>query len=347
MKREDYTPGGHLTQAFVDMIDAGNAQAQLILKAIAQHADWETGECYPAATSIAEIAKCSVKTVRRYLRQLESDELIKTEPRYLDGDGEDGRQSSNKIILVGYAEWVVASRKGGTVPRARKVRKYASPPGQDDQGGHGQVDQGGDGQSDQGPLDKVSSAPGHILSMAPGHMVSTHNEPSLEHQSNDSPPPPQGAGEGDFKIDWIEDLRAEGVAPQVLDDFLIPMLKAGLKPWKDVDPKGPARQLGQDFKRRSGPVLNAAADRLLSTEKYRLPPVAKCREAVEAEGKIAAAKVFSERKQEEAQAGEIVRFDRGSPEFDAELAKWKASDPAWAARIEREGFVKLRRKDAA
>ena len=162
----------------------------------------------------------------------------------------------------------------------------------------------------------------------------------------DSPPTPQG-GEGDFKSDWIEDLRAEGQAPVVLDSFLIPLLKAGLKPWKDTDPKGPARQLCQDFKRRSAEVLTAAADRCLSTEKYRLPPVAKCREAVETEGKIAAAKVFHQRKQESDNGNEIQRFDKGTPEFETELARWRVTDPVWAAKIEENGFVKLRRKDAA
>lgn len=174
----DSTPGGNYTQLFVDLIDAGNAQAQLILKAVAQHADWKSGVCHPRCRSLAEIAKCSIKTVRRYLRQMQADGILELDGRF----DEAGRRTSNEITLVGYAEWASAIRCGGVVAAPRIVRKYDAPPGQSDQGPPGQFDQypldslspTGPGQSDQYPLVN--------LTRGTGHLVSTLNEPSLELQ---------------------------------------------------------------------------------------------------------------------------------------------------------------------
>ena len=66
-------------QTFVDLQDAGNAQAQLILQAVARHADWNTGQCYPSQDALAIMAKCTSRTVRAYLAKLEADGFIKRE----------------------------------------------------------------------------------------------------------------------------------------------------------------------------------------------------------------------------------------------------------------------------
>lgn len=160
------------------------------------------------------------------------------------------------------------------------------------------------------------------------------------------PPTPPGAREGGNSISifgWIEDLRAEGQPGLVLDELLVPMLSAGLKPWKDTDPCGPARQLCADFRRRSGPVLRAAADRLLDSERYRLPPVARFREAVAAEGKIAADAARNQVKRTAAEGDDLERFGRDTPEFQAALAKWRELDLRHAGVIDRRGFVRLKR----
>lgn len=180
---------------------------------------------------------------------------------------------------------------------------------------------------------------------------SPHDNTSVPHightnreaEKADSPPkPPEGGGGGELLVDWIEELRAEGCAPDVLDHLLLPLLAAGLKPWKGADdPRLPARQLCEDFRRRTAPVLRAAADRLLDTHRYRLPPVAAVRAAVKAEGDRA---WLAKRREQAVSAAEpeMQRFDAGSPEFERELARWRREDPAHARTIEQRGFVRLR-----
>lgn len=111
------------TQAWADLQDAGNAQAQLVLQAIARHADWETGESYPSRDRIAKMAKCSRRTVNRYIDKLETDGLIARVQR----TRENGSQTTNIYRLVGYPEWHQAVRNGGFVAKPKAVEKYAEP----------------------------------------------------------------------------------------------------------------------------------------------------------------------------------------------------------------------------
>lgn len=195
--KKDFTPGGNLTQAYVDLLDAGNAQAQLLMKAIAQHADWKTGEAFPGVRSLAEIGKCSMKTVRRYLKRLEGDGLIALDQRYQDAEDENGRQTSSRITLMGYAEWAAAVRDGGTGRKPVRVRKYeGSPPGQPDQGGTGtpSEQQGAPpGQLDQGPLDNLSAPPGHHVSTPPGQQGDQGKNVTSNLVDNTPPLPPKRA----------------------------------------------------------------------------------------------------------------------------------------------------------
>jgi hypothetical protein len=152
-------------QTFVDLQDAGNAQAQLILQAIARHADWDTGSCYPSQTALARMAKCNERTIRRYLSKLESDGLIVREERRKDN----GAQMSDLITLNGYAEWIIALREGGKVAKPKAVKHY----------------EGADNLTTP-PADNLSAPPGHLLSAPPGQQVSAYKEPSLNNQNNKS-----------------------------------------------------------------------------------------------------------------------------------------------------------------
>jgi hypothetical protein len=152
-------------QAFVDLQDAGNAQAQLILQAIARHADWDDGSCYPSQTALARMAKCDERTIRRYLRKLEGDGLITCEERRKDN----GAQQSNLITLNGYAEWIKALREGGNVSKPRAVKQY----------------DGVDNLSAP-PVDNLSGDGGHILSGGGGQQESANKGTSLNDQNNKS-----------------------------------------------------------------------------------------------------------------------------------------------------------------
>lgn len=107
-------------QSFVDLQDAGNAQAQLILQAIARHANWDTGACWPGQEALARMAKCTTRTVRNYLGKLEADGFITRQERR----NESGNRQSELITLVGYSEWITALREGGKVARPKSVERY-------------------------------------------------------------------------------------------------------------------------------------------------------------------------------------------------------------------------------
>ena len=95
------------------------------------------------------------------------------------------------------------------------------------------------------------------------------------------PTGPSGGGRGtDIRVDWIEDLRAEGQPHHVLDEFLGRLIAAGLSPWKDVDPRGPGRQACLDLARDPIEVIDALRERVLDANRYRIPPIAVVRELV-------------------------------------------------------------------
>lgn len=111
------------TLTWTDLQDCGNAQAQLILLAIARSADWVTGEGYPDIKTIAKRAKCSERTASTYLKRLAADGFITRTPR----KRADGGRASDLITLVGYAEWYAALQGGGSVAAPRSVKRYDTP----------------------------------------------------------------------------------------------------------------------------------------------------------------------------------------------------------------------------
>ena len=154
------------TLTFADFQDTGNAQAHLVLLAVARCADWETGECWPGVKTIAKMAKCSERTARSYLAKLRDDGFIETESRKRD----DGSTSTDLIRLVGYAEWIAASRAGRKGPKPKAVGKYVDIPPADIAGGS----------------EGLPPPPASMLAAPPCKQVAGANEPSLEHKSNSS-----------------------------------------------------------------------------------------------------------------------------------------------------------------
>lgn len=245
MAQKHIMPGGHTTQAFVDRLFAGNAQSQLIMKAIAQHADYYTGECIPRVRDLAMISKCSPKTVRRHLHRMAGDGLITLVERW-DDEAEAGkglnRQTTSVITLIGYAEWVAVNYLGGVIRPPKFVKRHTveidpddhgppgGPPGHFDQGGDdppGQIDQGTPGQVDQG----VGNPPGQGDQAPLDTTVSRDNEPFiLNEESKISPPAPRvrkrtrGERKQDDRDDLIKALRARPGCERVVDKLLKPIL---------------------------------------------------------------------------------------------------------------------------
>lgn len=155
----------HEPQAFADLQDTGNAQAQLILQAVARHADWDTGECFPKQETLARMAKCCERTLRSYLKKLEADGFIEVVERRRD----DGGRTSNLLRLVGYQEWISANRNGGLVASPKAAKRYEQPPGK----------------SCHGVPAEDATPTGNILAGAPGNLLAGQ-EHSLNDQFNKS-----------------------------------------------------------------------------------------------------------------------------------------------------------------
>lgn len=93
----------------------GNHQAKLILIAIADFAD-NRGECFPSQSSLAVVAECSVDTVQRHLKRLETSGFISRERRHTTNGNRtsdryrvlvDGERSQNEDTTSGDRKSVV------------------------------------------------------------------------------------------------------------------------------------------------------------------------------------------------------------------------------------------------
>lgn len=74
----------------------GDAYRKVLLRAIADYADWEEGTCWPSIDTLANDCECHPNTVRRRLHELEKLKFISLQKR---------SGSSYFITLVGYKEW--------------------------------------------------------------------------------------------------------------------------------------------------------------------------------------------------------------------------------------------------
>jgi hypothetical protein len=285
----------HEPQTFADLQDAGNAQSQLLLQAIARHADWDTGTCHPRVATLARMSKCSEKTVRRHLKRLAEDGLIAVEER----SRQDGSQGANQIVLIGYAEWITANRRGGAVARPRRARRYADhtlgvdadpvpemvsvdpvepPTTLENSAETGMVNL-------TTPLDNLTRGPGHLLTRGPGHLVSTH-EPLSELKNELLPPTPQGGKVGGreestsgWAKGWTAEARAavdhirQGVAGARVAEVFLDRVVGLLNPPLHVDVAAYIRQLAHALVGSSDAALAAAADQMIATQVRDLPAV--------------------------------------------------------------------------
>lgn len=329
------------TQAWADLQDCGNAQSQLVLQALARHADWDTGFCCCRASTLARMAKCSVKTTRRHLKRLEADGVIAIKDQHRD----DGSQGANKYLLLGYAEWISANRLGGKVPKPRRAGRYAEADlGHDDdprlgqepeadetqQNGRGHVDQGG-GQADHGAIaDDASKAAvvnvtrggGQQMTRGPGQQVTTPRvTPSLNSKSEPVVPPlPPNGGESEIR-DWkgrtLDTLRSGGRNLDAIESLIAPLLASDKRLSLGKETVPALRELAEAAHGIPTPALAAAVKRLIE-QPSKLTP-----QRIRKEIDIAK------------RSGALVVLTRGSPQWKAWHDHVKATDPNAARTIAR------------
>ena len=154
----------------------------------------------------------------------------------MTGEGENGRQSSNQITLVGYAEFATVLREGGTLPSP----KTAPPRGQNDQGD---------------TLDKTSMARGHHVSTAAGHTVST----LMNSQSNPHVNKKEEAGS--IARDWTDGNLGEQLP---FDDASHPLLMKAER--FGVDPQLIIRKFAVQWRRRRIDDANAYIAKMVAED---------------------------------------------------------------------------------
>ncbi|PPD06288.1 MAG: hypothetical protein CTY28_14475 [Hyphomicrobium sp.] len=303
---------------WADLQDTGNAQSQLVLVAIARHADWDNGTCYPSQRALSEMAKCSARTIRRHIKQLVADGFITISERFAEG----GERTSNLFTLVGYVDWVRGLRQGGGVAKPKRAKRYRDddlsddepPAGSEPDGGDetpppGQVGQGGEG------VDNLSIPRGQQVSIPPGQQVSRPNEPSLELSLEPSPLTPRAGGKQakiDRKAKWIADLRGAGRNRNGVENFVVPLLASDKRLSLGDDQGATLAEwagLAQDL---PTPALTAAVKRLTDQPK-----------------KVTSADVRQQLNVART-AGAMIVIRRGSPQWSAWMDHWRSHDPVRA-----------------
>ncbi len=329
----DGAHGGALMQAYVDLIDAGNPQAQLILNVLTRFLDWETGVGYPNYETLATLAKCSRKTVQRFIVRMEEENLLWRTKRF-DTDG-NGRRTSNELTLVGYAEWFKAVSEGGVVAKPRKVGRRRP---------YGQTVHRGEAQKtasdNDTPMDNVSIAPLDNVSIASGQQLSTPSgqqvsilDPSLDHSLGSiSPPPPRGRGVRAHSL-LDEVFRAKPHCGRAFEKLFVPLLTR--VPLKAPNPEHSLGMLAEFAERQSDDVLHEAL-RLLGTpglKTYREHDV----RPPNIETAIAEARKLVSGREAREQGPLLFR---GTRAYEDALAKVAAMSPGWAEALRGKDFIK-------
>lgn len=86
---------------FVKRRQVGNASAKLVLYAIAEYAN-ESGISQPSSARLREDTELSARTISSSLDLLEEKKIIRRERAH----NEKGRRAANRIVLIGYREWL-------------------------------------------------------------------------------------------------------------------------------------------------------------------------------------------------------------------------------------------------
>ncbi len=134
-----------MTYAMTLPVDASGPR--LLLFCIAHHVSNETGLTIVGQKRLSDEARVSVRSIRRYLAELEEAGIVKCTPRRRDN----GSQTTDEVELLGFLEWLNVIENGGVIPSRKRGKPVDEPAanlagGQPDlAGGGGQQVAGGGG----------------------------------------------------------------------------------------------------------------------------------------------------------------------------------------------------------
>src|SRR5690606_17396024 len=121
------------------------------------HVSNETGATFVGQKRLADEARVSVRSVRRYVAELEAQGIVKCTPRRRDN----GSQTTDIVVLVGFLEWLNVIENGGVIPSRKRAKAVDEP-----------ADKLAAGEPD------LSAPPGHLVSAPPGHCCPPVNQNS-------------------------------------------------------------------------------------------------------------------------------------------------------------------------
>jgi hypothetical protein len=306
----------NIVQGYVWNVEFPNPIAKMIALKLADNANDEGGDIYPATTTVAHKVGCSRTSVCKWQFALEHCGLLKVVNRSAGGTREDtteraydmellrrlarpSRAVDPELMLVeATIERAVLDKDGAPrldtdgKPKVADVavfvlRNYSRQGAEPVRETDGSPVRQTDG-SDPDPSASRTAA----VRQPNGSRPPDGHEPFKGIPSEtpfDSPPTPQGAGEGegdrpavDEDHPLVRELVEEGQPPHVARDFLGWLLR-DLEPWKHVPSTlATARQLCVDLAGRRAAVLELARAELRKAARYRLPPPADILAAVDA-----------------------------------------------------------------
>lgn len=152
-----------LTYAMTLPVDASGPR--LLLFCIAHHVSNETGATFVGQKRLADEARVSVRSVRRYIADLEAEGIVKCTPRRRDN----GSQTTDIVELVGFLDWLNVIENGGVIPSRKRAKAVDEPEDNLTSGEPG-----------------LSAPRGHLVSAPPGHCCPPLNQNSNQENLTNS-----------------------------------------------------------------------------------------------------------------------------------------------------------------
>lgn len=319
--------------------------AKLIALKLADNANDEGGDVFPATTTIERLTGVARSTVHNWLRIFHECGLVEIEHQSKGGArgsvATSTRRRFNMGLLVAIADTFDSRRRTGSLPTHQFVetgRKcwaiepigVTVPPASNDQ-------------SDEvtrpfsGPVRQTDPSAQRTRPVRPADTTRPPSgpKPTLNHPENLHPLTPASGGTGSDGLDdegearhgivssptekqaaWIAALRADGVAMSVVERLLVPLLTS--KRFSSATPLEDLRA-ARDATRHLGPELLDKALGLIRDSGVGTVKADRLRSAIDAVER----------------GGAMAVIERGTPAWDAWMAHYQALEPKAASLMDR------------
>lgn len=271
---------------------------KMVLVALADYAA-KDGFSYPSHRELASMAQCSTDTVQRALKRLIKRELIEKETRWRDNGG---RSSNGYTVLYLGPDTRPKPHEGDDGPPRPPLPQNAVAPLPQNAAGYAAPSGGGMPQ-----------------------LCGMQCDPSLDPPLEDSPSHPPEKRVCASGGNPLEEVRADGIAPHVVEGYLA-QLWGALKLPKDVEPLALMRAIRTTLSPLEPEVVRRAAEYTLKARSV-WPSTAQALAIAE----------------QAAKDTPLTKYWSDHPAFAAWVAHYRATGRAfWARECEQRRYVQVR-----